>query len=535
MQSVSTDSQGRYSFSGVSGSVFVEAVVDDFHTRAVPGGYDCPAGSGCSHVGPWPYAPALGKDEDRVAESIVLNPAGAVVFHVVRADTGEPEPAVPQGSRSPEESRVNEPDLAHDAYSSDIAINHIRVYPGVGGYWGTEIYSAADNTLLGACADDTSIDLYARAGALPTNACANHDVEVYVGIRRELTIHLAPGAYIYGHLSESATGGPAVGAEMTLFHANDHRAVIEFSVGDSGNYALGPLLPDQYDLLFSDPVYNDQYHAQYYPDTPCSPTDCDISQLDPVVISNTGQSIRLQDVSLVPRQWIRGRVIDAVTGEPIKNVAMSLMSTLSVFGSRSWGLEQETRTDANGDYIFVGVSPKGFTVRALDYLNHHIGILKPAVSCEPDNSFCQDAPIVVDGDGNWIAPYTLQLDVPIEDADFSIDSGATASGHVYNRSTAKPLSNVTVDVRNDQGGIKVHTDASGHFQTPGFTVATLTATATNQTAAQLYQDIDCPSPYQCDITTGTAIVVGSGQQVTGIDFSLPPDADTLFSSGFDLL
>lgn len=527
VDSVLTDAQGHYSFQGISGSVFVNAELDDVHSIAIPGGYDC--NPGCAHVGPspGPYSPALDPSEDRVAQPIVLNIAAAVILHVVRASDGSPVYSAYS------EAQYDMPASAGGSSPSNniIKLAHLPVTAGVQNHTGVFIETLEEDNLLSACADDAPVGAFGiHQIAWP---CQEHDIEIDPGVERDITIHLSEGSMLEGRLLESVTGGPAINAELELYKADDHQSRLDWAVDGNGHYRIGPLLPGSYDLLFSHPVDYDLYQARFYPDTPCNTPNCDQLSPSPITVESAGTTIHLQDTSIAPRQWLAGQVVDAQTSQPLAKVQMQLWKDFYSFGEYIWAMEEETATDANGAYVFVGIEPDGYTVRALDSVQGHIGQRKPDVVCGVDNSFCSDPPPQVDSNGVWQAPYMLDPDTHADGVNFALDKGAVISGHVSNRATGKALSQAHVFVISDTGDGEFVTDASGNFRTAGLPSADVTAYARNSTQAQLYQDMDCPSVLACDTSQGTPIHVGTLQQVTGIDFSLAPDADSMFSSGFD--
>ncbi len=510
-----TDASGHYRFADVDGNLYLSAQTDDLHTTGLPGGgvcitpYDCWNELANQHY--------VGESDSVTLADIVLSPAGALditpLFGSVASNLAY-KLEISNASHAPNSFEVNG--------QGQMRIGHLPP-----GDYALKLSPDGDR-YLGLCADDTAFDTLVNVPCQGSPA-----VQVQASAARTLPFHLQQGIRFSGQVTDAHSGEPA-GVLVELVDTN-HPALFASATTQTNGYTFGPLLPRTYAVKF---VGGERYHGELFDDVPCADDACELAGAT-LIAPQAGEQITHIDASLEPRQRISGQVLDADTLQPLAGVTVHKMHAKPLVfpGGWHWETDASIKTDSQGEFQFSGVAPGGFTLRAEDPHNSYVGLQLPGIDCDFGNAFCYLTP-VNESNGQWLAPYTVNPDQALTGLTIALHAGANLSGAVINSATGGPLSGAVVelaDAADPSRTLSTRTDASGHYTSLAFNAITVKVSANNQAAGQLYQNIACASGFSCDYSTGTSVAVASGQHVTQIDFSLPPDADTLFSSGFDPL
>jgi len=252
----------------------------------------------------------------------------------------------------------------------------------------------------------------------------------------------------------------------------------------------------------------DGYFPQIYAGIDC-PADCAalIGSATPIVISGP-QETKNTAFALHPLPTVHGHVQDALTSAPLANVTV-VATQFAPVGTYT------TITNPSGDYSLDGVDPGTYYVVAES--EDHIDQIYPSIACEFPPSDCNLA-------GAGLLTIALGQIPPA--FDFSLNPSSRLSGHA-NLRTSLPadlpavVSIEIVDSGNNYIG-SATTDIGGNYLINDLVPGTYYADATDyfpgRYTPQIWQSLDCASI--CLPVTGTAIVVGSNSEVTGIDFTL---------------
>ena len=151
-------------------------------------------------------------------------------------------------------------------------------------------------------------------------------------------------------------------------------------------------------------------------------------------VATTPQISIASGVGLVRGATVSGRVIDAATGLPLRNVAISARDPN---GSQvSWD-----DTDANGEYKLTGLPTAEFELEA--YADRFVN--------------------------QWMT-VSISVAGAVLTADFALSRGATISGRVIDAETGLPIGKVEIEAREDSDShpnVYASTDADGRFSLKG--------------------------------------------------------------------
>jgi len=279
-----------------------------------------------------------------------------------------------------------------------------------------------------------------------------------------------------------------------------------------GRFSVGPLGVGDYYVYAS----NTNYFSQIFDGIDCA-TNCQASipAAKTVSITKLGQAASVS-FNLHNLPAVHGHVYDQVTGNPLANVQIYVsQSPPSQFFTVS------ATTDSYGSYVLNAFESGKYYLWAQS--NDHVDQLYSGISCEnysyyyTQNYNCS----IVGATLLTIAPGS-----PPPDFDFTLTRSASISGKATIRgATATNLpANVTVSLYNGFGTALANTvaDASGHYVIndlgPGVYFASVAGNYGSNYIPQVWNGQDCEG--QCLPTTGTPIVVGAGEAIAGVDFSL---------------
>ncbi|MEC2077419.1 carboxypeptidase regulatory-like domain-containing protein, partial [Metabacillus fastidiosus] len=216
-------------------------------------------------------------------------------------------------------------------------------------------------------------------------------------------------ASISGTVTDSQNGNPIVGALVQVFLVGTTIPVRSTLTDSNGNYILSGLNEGEYRIEISADNY--------------------ASSISRVVLA-PGES-RTLDASLAPNPaTIQGRLVDAQTGEPIPGAAVTTVL------SNSGIIVASTETDQNGNYVITGLAPGTYNVvfSADNFAGQTSTVTLTAGETETVNASLTPNP-------------------------------ATITGTVTDALTGNPISNVLIQIFNNQGVLlgSVLSDTNGQF------------------------------------------------------------------------
>lgn len=307
----------------------------------------------------------------------------------------------------------------------------------------------------------------------------------------------------FGTISGQVTiagGAPLANAQISVYVfascCNYWSQIGAYNADSNGHYTIAGLEPDSYRLNFADSTYPPTYQQEYYVDT------ADVDSATDIPVGNE-EDVTGIDAELAKLGTISGRVTDA-NSNPIPNVRVELNQYDSFFGF--WNALYSVYTDSNGDYTIIGVSAG--TVR-LGFFDENI----PAFYA---NEYYNDADSVETAGDIAVA---LGEDVT------GIDVQLTKLGSIAGRVTDKdgnPVENFAVALyENDNYINNGTTDGNGEYIFAGLQAGSYNiGFGVNYffPGSSIYQ----PEFYDdaSTLAAATAIPVGEGEEITGIDAQL---------------
>ncbi len=312
------------------------------------------------------------------------------------------------------------------------------------------------------------------------------------------------GGNISGTITDSGTGKRLSGLEVDIYDSNGQWITRSALLGPGDYTTLGGLPTGAYYARTSNSI---GYLDKLYDDFPCESGNCDPTTGTSIVV-NAGSTTAGVDFALEAQGVISGTVTDSATGAALSDVEVDIYDSNGNLFTKGW-------TDANGNYSSSDGLPIGtYYAGTVNWAGYYDELY--------DNLPCTGGCKVTAG-----TPIAVTADAATGGIDFALDpGGGRISGTVTDSLTPTGLSAVTVDIY-DATGNRVtggHPDASGSYTTQGgLPAGTYYARTANSIGYldELYDDLPCVSG-DCDITTGTGILVGAGAMTSGIDFALDP-------------
>jgi acetyltransferase-like isoleucine patch superfamily enzyme len=310
---------------------------------------------------------------------------------------------------------------------------------------------------------------------------------------------LDKGGSISGTVTDSATAAGLEDLEIDIFNASGDYVAYGYS-DSNGNYTTYQGLPagTYYAIAYS---YSG-YLNELYDNIPCA-SGCDVTSGTPITVG-AGEDVTGIDFALDKGGTIAGAVTDAATSLGIGSTSVQIYNESGNYVGYGY-------TDSNGFYKTRQGLPAGTyfarTYNSSGYLNELYSNMPCASSCD-----------VTTG-----TPITVGAGEDVTGIDFALDKGGTISGTVIDSATSLPIEGERVRIYDASGNYLTYdyTDVAGAYAiTMGLPAGTYYALAFSYHGYynELYDNISCASG--CDVTTGTPISVGAGEEVTGIDFAL---------------
>ena len=310
------------------------------------------------------------------------------------------------------------------------------------------------------------------------------------------------GGSIAGTVTSAETGLPLSIGRVEILDTEGHRIGSD-SVGNDGQYLVERLPPGNYLALTTQHFY---YADELYDDVYCH-QGCGFSsgKLISVGLSEdvTGIDFALE-VAMSGTGAIQGTVQADPSGAPLPDIQVTLYDAFGMSVHQRW-------TDALGNYNFDGLTPGIYFVRTHGNETHADELF--------DDMPCEEDCIVLLGSAVTVA------DEVIAGIDFRLRPLGAVAGTVVDSLSGEPVDHASVEIWAEDGSLVSRIASGGEYEVylpPG----TYFVTARNQYAHygnQLWNGFPCAGRdfLDCDVTTGTPVVVGS-EIVTGIDLALDP-------------
>jgi len=271
-----------------------------------------------------------------------------------------------------------------------------------------------------------------------------------------------------------------------------------------GTFYLGINVGD----IFSDGV-------QFYPGIVCTFDNCPSpTSGTPLTISGANEISGL-DFTVHPAVVVRGRVVDAVTGEGIGGVDVGTYY--------SDGLTLATSAADTGAYMFYWYPDATFEVGAFN-APPRVNAVYPGASCI--SNYCV-------GDATSLSESSGTV---LDDIDLPMQLGAVMSGHLVRSDNGMTSGMAEIVLYDDAyNEIWVTPSFDGSYSTDAWLPGTYYLEALGEvqlSGCAFYLDRPCPDSGNPADADPTSVTVAAGETRTGIDFHLPP-ADEVFFASFD--
>ncbi len=283
----------------------------------------------------------------------------------------------------------------------------------------------------------------------------------------------------------------------------------------SGHYVTGAVPIGNYYLYAATTGYFQQLFDGHDCSGPCA---LEIASATSLSVTATGQRVEA-DFMLDRLPSLRGRVTDAISGQPLVNTQIAVTTTPNLTGYSYSG----SFTDSDGRFSVSSVNAGSYYVWAIDPT--HIDEIYDGIPCEvPEIYYLQPH-----CDLSKVTLVTIAPGPPPADVDFALSASGSVSGSALMRAGAgtdlPALSTLVTLYDSSETTVAVaYVDAAGHYALTDIPPGTYFAEAMSansynspQYLSQLWQNKDCTA---CNVVTGTPITIAQGQAIADIDFAL---------------
>jgi hypothetical protein len=475
--SVSTNSQGQYSFAGLStGSYYVRTVATGYITQLYSGiaCVSCSVTSGT--------AVSVTQPNTTSGVNFALSPGATISGRVTDAGTSagiaNAYVYVYTSSGSQVGGVYTDSSGAYSVTGLTTGSYYVLTYPS--GYVG-QLYSGV-TCMGGNCYPYTSGT--AVSVTAPDTATG-------------INFALSTGARISGRVTAAATATGIANAYVYAYTGSGSQVAYAYTDAQ-GNYSITGLATGSY-YLKTNPT---GYIGQIYQNVTCLGGNCSVTngRSVPVTESNTTSGI---DFSLQTGGKIEGVITNANTSAPLYNAYVYVYSNGTSVG---YGY-----TNSQGAYSVGGLATGSYTIRV--NMSGYVTQLYSGVSCPYSCSVGTGTPVSV------TAPSTTS------NINVAMAPSGSISGHVTNAGTSAAVPNAYIyifDGTNTQIGYG-STDAQGAYTVTGLPAgpayARTSVSGSLNLIDQVYSGIECFRS-TCAPTAGTAISVAAGTTTPNVDFAL---------------
>ncbi len=477
-----TDAVGRYRFRGLgSGAYYLRAQSYSFVAQLFDG-IDCPAGY-CDPLLGDPVTATIGQTTPGIDFS--LQSLGSITGTVTDAGTGQPVPF-----------------LEVDAQQVD-GYGWAYAYTDSGGQYAIRGLSAGTYRVHTYDYGRYRDELYDNVPCLPSGCPLDSATPVSVALDAttpyiDFELDLLGG--VSGTVTAAAGGGPIASADVVVYDQDGFYVADGYS-DSAGHYRVAGLYPGSYFLT----AYRFSYQRELYDGLPCPgyPGVCDPTTGTQVAAALNSDTPGI-DFSLQRQGSISGRVTEQATGDPISDCRVEIRNDAGGFVTWTW-------VDGQGFYIVEGLDAGSYFALTRDcyaYLDELY-----------DDLPCSD----------WTCDPTAgdAIAVALATETGSIDFALLRLGEIHGRVTdaisgAATYGYVTAWDAEGDFVASTYADSQGYYALQGLEPGTYFVHADGNWnhLGELYDDISCPSPYDCDPPSGTPVPVAIGTVTSGIDFAL---------------
>ena len=313
---------------------------------------------------------------------------------------------------------------------------------------------------------------------------------------------LDAGATISGTIIDSETSDPLAEIQAWLFDENGDY-VSEGQTDEAGNYTIGRgLLPGVYYAV----TYNwSNYINHMYGGSPC-PQGCDPTEGVAIQVGES-EAVTGIDFALSKASLIVGEVTDAADGTPLEGISVRIYDEYGNYVTYC-------STDSEGRYETTSSIPVGVYYVKTGNAQGYVDELFDDIPCL----------------GYCYAPSGTAIEV-LEGlsptVNFALDRGGTIAGTVTDQQTGSGLHRIYIVVFDSDGKriSEVGTDTNGmYYYSSALPPGNYYVRTYNKSGYinEVFDNFVCLGA--CDVTAGTPISIGLGEDVTGIDFALAKGA-----------
>ncbi|MEO5624771.1 MAG: carboxypeptidase-like regulatory domain-containing protein [Dokdonella sp.] len=359
--------------------------------------------------------------------------------------------------------------------------------------------------------------LYANMNCMLANCSALAGTPIPVGsdaVVQNVDFDLKPYLYlnVAVHLVDD---GDANYSTVNVYNTAGALVLSQAAYGPPTPSAIGPFDPGTYRVTAS----SSGHLPQLYNQIDCA-ADCvsNLASGTPVTLANGSPAPTLA-FNLKPTPTVSGKITDSVSGAGLFDASVLLVSTS---GS---GYAIRTSTAPDGTYLLSRINPGSYYVIARSDDHHDEAY---------PNASCLD--FAYDSTGCSLAqaqPLVISLSAAnLTHIDMALSRNSSIAGKMHYRALGTayfPIQSASVLVYDSQGHFVASsfTDENGGYLIKDLVPGTYyAATSDYRYFGQAYGGVNCPVPNQaCDPTGGMPIVLGSAQDIVGID--LDPIANSL--------
>lgn len=314
---------------------------------------------------------------------------------------------------------------------------------------------------------------------------------------------LSGGGTIAGTVTDAASGAPLANIRLVA-NTPDGTKAGEAISGASGQFAITDLTTGTYHVRT---LQTFPYLAEVYDNLPCENGSCAWTLGTDIAVAS-GSTTGGISFALTRGGSIAGAVTATATGAPLAGVGIGCYDATGLLAGLA-------TTDAAGSYTVQGLPTGTYFARAQ---------ADPPYAGELYNELLCPAPGCTVTSGTAIAVTAGAIRSGIN---FSLALTGEISGTVTARETGSPIANAGIGVFTAAGqpAGSASTDAAGEYTVNGLPPATyyVRAGKAPDFRGALYDNKPCHP--NCDLVTGTGVVVSPASMTAGIDFALDRAGD----------
>lgn len=359
---------------------------------------------------------------------------------------------------------------------------------------------------------------------------------------------LEVGGKISGNITDASTGMPPVlpnfGNVWLTFYDDQEEVVGGAFMRPDGSYVSARgLPPGNYAVRtgsmfvgeLTSPFVNEKYN-----DVPCPALACDLSTQDVMVAANA-ETTNI-DFALSTGFSFSGTITDTSTGLPIPNVNVLVYRDMGPSEQprfANWATTSDGSSTPEGSFEVSGLPTGTYYAVTNNGSNLPFFAFSPSPGAGWVDILYNGMPCPAAGcDIASGTPIVLPAPSPdgetLPTVDFTLSQGANITGKVISSTDAAPISEVSVNVFNDQGELmgNFSTDINGEYKTSGFPAGTyyLTTNSFEVMVDVMFGGNLCYID-NCNPLDAMPIELTEQQSITDINFTLKPNY--LFGNSFE--